>query len=149
MEEIERCNQCSRKRREIGEEKWAEHQRQRKNNKADAYKSRNALKVVEWRRRTKLKLIAYKGGKCENCPYDKPCASCYDFHHRDPKKKDFQIGGKTISFERLKAEADKCMLLCRNCHAELHDNEYAMQRQQTIEKWLAKGGMLKGAHETV
>lgn len=117
----------------MGEVAWAEYQRLRKLNKAHKHNSQNARKVVEWRRRAKLRLIAYKGGKCESCGYDKPFLSCYDFHHKDPSQKDFTISGKSRSFERLKEEADKCSLLCKNCHYELHDVLYGKQSEKTIE----------------
>lgn len=45
-----------------------------------------------------------------------------EFHHTDPKEKDFGISTcLTKSIEELKAEADKCILVCSNCHAELHE----------------------------
>lgn len=78
------------------------------------------------RRRTNLKLMAikYKGGKCERCGYDK-CAPALEFHHLDPTQKDFGIGteGQTRSFERIKVELDKCVMLCANCHREEHSND--------------------------
>ena len=45
-------------------------------------------------------------------------ACCYDFHHRTPNEKDFEISQRLyiLSFEELTAEADKCDLLCANCH---------------------------------
>lgn len=44
-----------------------------------------------------------------------------DFHHRDPNQKDFGIGtGHTRAWEKVKAELDKCILVCRNCHGEIH-----------------------------
>ena len=75
------------------------------------------------RRRIKLKLMAidYKGGKCEKCGYE-GCPDALEFHHLDPNKKDFGIGekGYTRSFEEVKKELDKCILLCCRCHRELH-----------------------------
>lgn len=82
--------------------------------------SRNEA-VVNWRKRTKIKLIEYKGGKCECCGYSK-CIEALEFHHLDPSKKDFQISGTSKSFEILKNEADKCILVCANCHREIHAN---------------------------
>ncbi|CAB4141303.1 HNHc domain containing protein [uncultured Caudovirales phage] len=73
-------------------------------------------------RRKKLKLLAVKhlGGKCQNCGYDK-CIGALEFHHRDPGEKDFQISnGNTRSLDKLLVEVDKCLLLCANCHRELH-----------------------------
>jgi hypothetical protein len=123
------------RRLEMGEEAWAKYQRQRKNNKSDAWRSRNAERVVDFRRNTKIKLIDYKGGKCQVCGYDKDCPNAYDFHHRDPKTKSFGIGGASIKkFDKLKIEADKCDLLCRRCHAEIHDREYIKQRDESKEK---------------
>lgn len=125
----------SKRRLEMGEEAWSEYQRTRDNRKSNRYKHHNADKVVNWRRRAKIKLIHYLGGKCIRCGYDKNVPSAYDFHHRDPNAKEFGISGKTLSFEKLKREADKCDLLCCRCHMELHEERYKEQRQKTIEEW--------------
>ena len=79
-------------------------------------KEQNVISVISYRRRTKIKLVEYKGGECEKCGY-----KALEFHHLDPNKKDFTIGGKSWSFERLKKEVDKCILVCSNCHKEIHD----------------------------
>lgn len=72
------------------------------------------------RRELKEKAVAYKGGKCESCGYDK-CTAALEFHHRDPNQKDFQVSsGRTISWDRARLELDKCVLLCSNCHREEH-----------------------------
>lgn len=76
--------------------------------------------VILWRKRVKLRLIEYKGGKCEICGYDK-CSTSLHFHHRDSNEKDFSISGKSLSFEKLKNEVDKCVLVCSNCHGEIHE----------------------------
>lgn len=117
----------SKERIEMGEVAWAEHIRTMNNDKAKKY--RNGQHVVSWHRRTKRKLIEYKGGKCEKCGYDKNCASAFCFHHKNPDEKDFTIASKTWAFERLKKEVDKCMLLCVRCHAEVHEDEYAEIRK--------------------
>ena len=76
---------------------------------------------MNWRRNKKLKLIEYKGGKCIMCGYDK-CNRSLDFHHREPDKKDFDISSsKIMSWNLIKDELDKCDLLCRNCHGEVHE----------------------------
>ncbi len=72
-----------------------------------------------YRREVKRKLIEYKGNKCQLCGYDK-CQEALDFHHLNPDEKDFNISGGTKSFESLKPEVDKCILVCANCHREIH-----------------------------
>lgn len=64
--------------------------------------------------------VAYKGGKCSICGYDK-FAGALDLHHTDPKTKEFGIGekGYTRSWAAVQREADKCVLVCANCHREL------------------------------
>jgi len=74
--------------------------------------------IRERRRLSKSNLITYKGGACCICGYKK-CNGSLDFHHVG--KKDFALGGATdCSFDRLKKEADKTVLVCRNCHGEIH-----------------------------
>lgn len=70
-------------------------------------------------RKVKEKLIEYKGGKCQLCGYNK-CTTALEFHHLNPSQKDFTISGGTKSFEKAKIEADKCILVCANCHREIH-----------------------------
>ena len=81
-----------------------------------------AVEAVQ-RRRQKIKetLVKYKGGKCEICGYSK-CLSALDFHHINPNEKEFSIGAKgyTRNIKECKNEADKCILVCANCHREIH-----------------------------
>lgn len=75
------------------------------------------------RRRDKIKEMAvqYKGGKCYICGYNKYLGAL-EFHHLNPNEKDFGISNKgyTRSFEKVKEELDKCILVCSNCHKEIH-----------------------------
>lgn len=77
--------------------------------------------VAERRRKLKEMVIEYKGGKCKLCDYDR-YAGAFDLHHLDPSQKEFglSVRGLTRSWEKIKAEADKCILLCANCHREIH-----------------------------
>ncbi len=65
--------------------------------------------------------IEYKGYKCEVCGYGK-CSDALEFHHVNSSEKDFSISekGYTRSWAKVKEELDKCMILCANCHRELH-----------------------------
>lgn len=86
------------------------------------------LRVASRRRELKKQAVAYKGGKCVHCGYDKSIAAM-EFHHVDPSKKDFQIStGRTRSWDRVKSEIDKCVLLCSNCHKEEHEKLFSERR---------------------
>lgn len=76
--------------------------------------------VAKRRRKIKELAIAYKGGKCEVCGYSK-YQGALDLHHVNPKVKEFGIGDKgyTRSWEKVKKELDKCILVCANCHREI------------------------------
>lgn len=76
--------------------------------------------VIDWRKRKKVELVEYKGGKCEICGYNKSY-NVLQFHHINPDEKDFTISRKSYSLERLKKEVDKCILVCANCHIEIHE----------------------------
>lgn len=77
--------------------------------------------VAKRRRKIRQMLVEYKGGGCHICGYDK-CIDALDLHHKIAALKDFGISssGLTRSWEKNKAEADKCVLLCANCHREIH-----------------------------
>ena len=89
------------------------------------------------RRRKKLREMArdYKGGKCILCGYNK-CQRALSFHHLNPKEKDFDLSsrGLTRSWERIKKEIDKCVLLCANCHMEIHDGITQLPIKRQAEK---------------
>ena len=83
---------------------------------------REALKQAVIKRRKKVKTLAveYKGGKCQLCGYSK-CVGALELHHIIPENKSFGIGAKgyTRSWEKVRDELDKCVLLCANCHREV------------------------------
>ena len=68
--------------------------------------------------------IEYKGEKCEICGYNR-CKEALDFHHLIPEEKEFKISDRnlpTSDWPRIKKELDKCILVCANCHREIHNN---------------------------
>jgi hypothetical protein len=78
--------------------------------------------VTKARRKRKKKLVEHFGNKCSLCGYNKS-QSALHFHHIDPETKEFGIAykGYCRSWEKMLAEAEKCILVCANCHAESHD----------------------------
>ena|ERR1035437_155220 len=78
--------------------------------------------VTKRRKNIKLELIKLFGGKCVRCGYKK-CVGALHFHHKNPKTKKFALSarGITRAFEKTLEEAKKCILICSNCHSELHE----------------------------
>ncbi len=67
------------------------------------------------------KAIAAKGRKCEICGYSR-CKEALEFHHLKDSDKNFGLSekGYARSWQRVKKELEKCVLLCANCHREIH-----------------------------
>ncbi|GAB3958931.1 hypothetical protein GCM10028805_54060 [Spirosoma harenae] len=85
---------------------------------------KNYRKIRDRRQRLKQMGVDYLGGRCNRCGYDRSIWAL-QFHHRDPTTKAFTLGQyNNISWHRFKHELDKCELLCANCHAEVHQQEY-------------------------
>lgn len=83
-------------------------------------------KVNRRRRKVKQMAVEYKGGACIKCGYNR-CIGALEFHHIDPTQKDFAISksGNTRAWELVKLELDKCILVCSNCHKEIHEELWA------------------------
>lgn len=93
-------------------------------------KCKNKYNVDKKRWDLKLKAIAYKGGKCNCCGYNK-YPTALEFHHLDRENKDFTISkiAHTRSWIRIENEIDKCELLCANCHREHEFEKYSKHKK--------------------
>src|SRR4051794_22344999 len=85
------------------------------------WKCRRCVGEAVTRRHRKVRaiLIAEAGGCCTICGYMR-CSWNLQFHHVDPATKSFSMtmaSGKSLVAYR--AEAEKCVLLCANCHGEV------------------------------
>lgn len=75
--------------------------------------------VVEVKRKVITQMF---GDKCSICEYDK-CFAALDFHHIDPTQKEFKpahLLGNFSTVARMITELEKCIMVCANCHRELH-----------------------------
>lgn len=80
-------------------------------------------------RKHKAEFIKVRGSKCEICGYNK-CLTALDFHHIDESTKNFSIAnGYRISKKKdeILKEIKKCVLLCSNCHHEVHEGLVAIR----------------------
>lgn len=82
----------------------------------------NSCLVNERRIKIKEKSLEFKGGKCEICGYSKS-KRALSFHHVNGKKEFSLSGSHCRKWESIVAELNKCMLVCANCHMELHEKD--------------------------
>lgn len=91
------------------------------------------------RRKVKLTLINLLGGQCIICGYNK-CIAALEFHHLDRQNKKFVLAGFVGSLKRAMEEAEKCAILCANCHREVEvgttkfPENYTPKKLEYIEK---------------
>ncbi|KKU44761.1 MAG: hypothetical protein UX64_C0046G0002 [Microgenomates group bacterium GW2011_GWC2_46_7] len=85
--------------------------------------------VSERRRKLKRMAVELKGGCCQICGYNK-YVGALDFHHVDEGMKSFDLSsrGLTRSWDRIKEEINKCVLVCANCHREVHAGLIDLQK---------------------
>lgn len=76
--------------------------------------------VKRWKRKLKEEMVELKGGKCVVCGYDKSLRALH-FHHTIPSEKDITISSNSMTKEKVIKELEKCVLVCSNCHSEIHD----------------------------
>jgi transposase len=78
--------------------------------------------VTRRRRKVKAVLVEEARGACCICGYHRNMRALH-FHHVEPSQKRHEINAKgvAIALDRLRVEAQKCVLLCSNCHAEVED----------------------------
>ena len=84
--------------------------------------SKQAEAVKRWRDNCKQRMLQAMGNTCQICGYDK-CPTALEFHHLDLKEKDFAFGASRANpkkWEAIVTELRKCILLCVNCHREVH-----------------------------
>jgi len=108
------------------------HQRRGKENGAVYCKPCTSEQTLERTRLLKSKMVEYKGGSCVRCGYNKYYGAL-EFHHLDPAIKDFNPSKlKKYTFDdRVKMELDKCILVCSNCHREIH-HELKQKERETL-----------------
>jgi ribosomal protein S21 len=71
---------------------------------------------------------------CSCCGYDK-CPDALEFHHVNPKPDDKSIGVlRDSAIKRIKEEMRKCVILCANCHREVHYNEPSLKKNFNNKK---------------
>lgn len=76
--------------------------------------------VKKNRTKRKEEMLYVMGGSCQICGYDK-CNSALEFHHINMEDKEMAFNmAKNYSWETISEELKKCILVCANCHREIH-----------------------------
>ena len=76
--------------------------------------------MVDYRHRIKERAVYIMGGACQCCGYNR-CLRALQFHHIDASTKEFQISDNiTRNWADVRKELTKCILVCSNCHQEIH-----------------------------
>lgn len=83
-----------------------------------AYRAHRAYQI-------RIALLEKLGNRCFHCGliHDGQNTPVFDFHHKDPSTKIFNVNLNFIdrySKEKVTAEAEKCEILCSNCHRLYH-----------------------------
>lgn len=105
------------------------------------YSTKNSQHVASCKRKRKESLVKIMGGKCQLCGYDKTFTAL-EFHHIDESTKEFGISdGQSRSLQKQIDEIHKCILVCANCHREIHDGFYSkeeLKEKQFFDEAFAK-----------
>lgn len=88
---------------------------------SDEYSSRIYAAQKKRKKEKKTNLVEQLGGKCSICGYGKNSSSLV-FHHLSDKHFILSSADKPLSV--MKKEADKCILVCHNCHESIHHPEF-------------------------
>ena len=91
-------------------------------------------RVKACRHRSKERMVSAMGGKCQCCGYDK-CQQALAFHHIDPTVKELAFGSIRANpkkWESIIEELKKCILVCNNCHSEIHAGVRELPTQYAI-----------------
>lgn len=88
----------------------------------ETWKTNNTNRIHKRRRARKQKIVSLMGGKCIFCGYNK-CLKSMDCHHIERETKKFSVSSvlSKKSWNDILHEIKKCLLVCRNCHGEIHD----------------------------
>lgn len=79
-------------------------------------------KAAEYKRKQQEKFNELRSSlKCSVCGESR--FYCLDFHHMDPREKEKDPSRLIESPRKLEQELKKCIVLCSNCHRELHYKE--------------------------
>jgi hypothetical protein len=81
--------------------------------------------IKRHREKVKKLIVDSMGGSCQVCGYKK-CIAALELHHINPQEKDFsfsKVRANNANWAKIVEELRKCILVCANCHREVHNND--------------------------
>lgn len=96
-----------------------------------------SLKIMRAQRRKKIKAVEALGGKCSICGYDR-CINALEFHHIEGKEEKPSYIIMRWSWDRVMKELEKCILVCSNCHREIHYQDLDASIQIELKPFIEK-----------
>lgn len=97
--------------------------------------------IQRWRIKARKWITLYCGNCCQVCGYDRYIGNLI-FHHLDPTTKSDTVSrliNSTSAWATIINEANKCVLVCCNCHGEIHAGLITpptidtLKRRETLE----------------
>lgn len=92
--------------------------------------SSNYSKVKNFRKSVKHVAIQSMGGKCQICGYNR-CTAALELHHINPDEKEISFN-QIHSWDVLYRELAKAILVCANCHREIHYNDLEIPENYVV-----------------
>lgn len=89
-------------------------------------------------KRKKQTAVDHFGGKCQICGYSK-CLDALEFHHTEKDEKEESPSYIILrwSWKRVLKELEKCILVCSNCHREIHSKkDFDFDIKSLVKPWL-------------
>jgi len=86
----------------------------------------------EWhsvdKRKNDARLFVWERKKDSVCRCGEDHPSCLDFHHEkgDKEKNVSKLAKDGYALKTIQAEIDKCVVVCSNCHREIHNGELSL-----------------------
>ena len=96
--------------------------------------SRKSEGVKKWRQSTKNRIVEAFGGRCCVCEYSR-CNDVLVLHHLDYTQKEYSLGGLRASirsWNTIVKELRKCVMVCANCHGEIHQGLVALDNLKQL-----------------
>lgn len=98
----------------------------------------SAISITKARQQRKKDLVKVHGEKCKLCDYSK-CIGALQFHHINAEDKGYTLSnGNCHSLESDLEESKKCILVCANCHQEIHSGLITEELYSSYNEALAK-----------